>query len=354
MSQNYLEELAQLGDYLREREQDDYNYEYILERIVQLELLEGKAQDYDDTEVNYLSELSKTIADIFSRNYCDDPELLAQLSKSFRDSKEEFEGYVSDLEENLGYYLTEQFISIVGNLESYINNRFQEIIEQCRDDDQWLQAFTSTLTTINNTPLTLSFNPVEEKKITVEEDEEEDQEDTTDPEEHVWDETELVKETCYDPINLEDTPVKDYIETDSKDNIILLQKQEGKSPIKIDCFTRSALIQYCSDTASTFYECKTNSLSSSSVTRDVVYTKIPSTILGNFMVSKKELLGAVQNPNNFTLIVEKIKDIPRMVSVEVMDHQGSFISAAHCQDGSGAPLYKIWKCGGDKCLKSVF
>lgn len=173
-----------------------------------------------------------------------------------------------------------------------------------------------------------------------------------------WDETPLLeeKQTCYDQYyELDDVPIKTHLSSDIKDKILILEKPEENKPIRADCFSRSILKTTMNDPNMTFYECKSYSLSSESVMKDTVYVLISVTSLGNILLKKRDIiLQAITKPDNYTLILEKVRDIPKLVSLGVMEHKSDMVSAKHCQDGSGAPLYKIWRCGGDKCLRDIF
>lgn len=386
MSQDYLQTLNELDNYLQTTPLTEQDGKYIAQTLGMLSRISG----YSNEETNnYLQTFSYHTENIFS-DFSEDPIVFAYITSIL---KSQLNNLDSQIEQ--GSIENPQLISIINSLKLLLEFNVRDIVLSQSDIPEWGTLFRSHYNAFNTSSndgglmgydydpenindiydagMTSLLAPEEldtfnqpipwidnnendnsqENKVDIKQPEVKLEAET--PEEYDLDESGLIRQTCYDQfVELEDIPIEKHISNDSKDNLLLFEKPEGKKPIKVDCYSRSALRTILQDPNFTFYECKTYSLAPSSVIRDTVYVLISATMLGNILVKRSELIGSISDANNYTLILEKVRDVSRLASIDVIDRQGSHISAKHCQDGSGAPLYKIWKCGGDKCLKSVF
>lgn len=407
MSVDYEVRLQNLNNYLENTPVENLDSAYIVQSLDALKM-GNVTSNINYQEARYLYNYKSMIDQIFNLNFLNSPVLLAYVFSPLEPTIQELETLIEEGKiDNIALVS-----SITNKLKLLLKNHVKEIVNS-NQSDLWSVLFHSHYHAFNTNPeekglqgygndpelvdeiYEIEMNSIlnnesiqhfnqpiiileetmddiktqdndaildqqVEEEPAIEEPEEkdikiDDDSETEEPEEYLWDETFLAdeKQTCYDQFyELDDLAIKNHITDDVKDKIIILEKPEEKKPIKVDCYSRSILKTFLEDPSRNLYECKTYSLNN--VIRNPVYVLLTVTSLGNIILKKKEILGAISELNNYTLILEKVREVPRLVSAKVLDYQGSFVSSKHCNDGSGAPLYKIWKCGGDKCLKSVF
>jgi hypothetical protein len=135
--------------------------------------------------------------------------------------------------------------------------------------------------------------------------------------------------TCFDPImNNNAADPKEFLKEDINNIILLLGK-------KLICLNRKQIKKY----TQMFYECRndTGSIGDNNVIKDVKYGKL---MPYNQLVSQEEL-DKIQDKKYSIFSLKEERSAKAFVSVEVKNRQGSFVSADHCQTGSGGKIYSI-------------
>lgn len=135
--------------------------------------------------------------------------------------------------------------------------------------------------------------------------------------------------TCYDLLEIEDIDARNYLKQD-RNNILLVEFNT------VLCQNRTSLPK------SFAYECReaTGFPRADNVIRARKYIKIG---LHNNLVSEDDYRKLLDKQYDVYVIkeVEPAKVLKALATVEVVNRQGTWISAYHCQEGSGGKLYKV-------------
>lgn len=135
--------------------------------------------------------------------------------------------------------------------------------------------------------------------------------------------------TCFDPIMAnESANAKVFLKEDKNNILIILGK-------KVVCVNRKDIKKH----TQMFYECKTDSgyPKNDNVIKNIKYGKL---LPYNHLVSENEL-EKIQNINFSVFKLNPVRNLKAIVSVEVKNREGTWVSADHCQQGSGGTTYEI-------------
>lgn len=134
---------------------------------------------------------------------------------------------------------------------------------------------------------------------------------------------------CYDPAMANNSANTKEFLRESKNNIVLVLRE------KAICLNRKAIKEY----TKMFYECRndTGSIRNENVITDVKYGKL---MPYNQLISEPEL-RKFQNKEHIIFKLVEDRTAKAFVSATVRNRQGSFVSADHCQAGSGGKIYKV-------------
>ena len=134
--------------------------------------------------------------------------------------------------------------------------------------------------------------------------------------------------TCFDIFELEDINAKDFLTT-NKNHVLII---EGNT---VSCGLRKNFRNL-----PFFYECRspTGYVRSDNVIRETKYAKVGTL---NVFVSKDDLSIIGNRDYSIFKLVPSERLLTAVVSEDVMDRQGTWIGADHCQEGSGGRLYYV-------------
>jgi len=149
----------------------------------------------------------------------------------------------------------------------------------------------------------------------------------------------VLPEEIFDVINQENINVKDFL---GDSNNILFMFNNQFYPLSKDAIKTQL------NPSTTFYGCNkaTGLIGAENVNRDVIYFNLRSIGLPIPFVEAgyiQSILEEINSNQNIYVLEETEKMIPSVVSLNVLLQQGSWVSAAHCQEGQGGKVYEIFK-----------
>jgi hypothetical protein len=140
----------------------------------------------------------------------------------------------------------------------------------------------------------------------------------------------------YDPIMMEEENLHEYLKT--KDSLVFIFGNNyfplNKDTIRIQIENPSNIV----------YECyKSGTLKTSNINKKIKYLRLNSLGMPGDFIPLKSIENILSEYEQIFNMVETEKVLVTVVSDEVLNHQGSHVSASHCQVGQGGKVYDLNK-----------